>query len=641
MNLTDIVEQSKDNDMATIDIDRFIDIQDKFNHYDIALQEIKDGRKTSHWIWYIFPQIKGLGHSAMSQKYSIGSILEAKAYWENNILHDRLKEITEALLCHNGDSPEHIFGSLDAMKVKSCMTLFDIVSPNDIFKDVLDTFYGGERCKVTLSRVKKELSCHTADTSVTREYRGIARPLFTPNKLSELKSDEIFVFGSNLQGYHGGGAARAAMNRFGAEWGKGVGMQGQSYAIPTMQGGIDTIQPYVDEFIRFARQHDEYFFYVTRIGCGIAGFKDEDIAPLFWDAQFVENICLPESFATIIKPTLPKEMRQMMYGQMRTLVDLLKAFNEEKPLSNVEEGMSRIQEVFDRNVRYGDEFAFTAFRTLWGLINRYEENGDTPNLSKLEKDLYDFHKGSQWMVESTVYDVMYKYSVSKIVKYIQFLNDFRRYKNYDDIRRDLESIPVSHCSSNDQNYYFGFDFFPIDFLRCFLHHDWNHIAPNGQMDNELLEEVLMGRYQKALGKYGITELIRHSYGYIGCDPYLMGTRWQIDEPIYGPNFRINGRHIEKWCGDNRGSQEFEMRFASELLNSDENYIHIDDDRGNGYYIPRQDYSLPVYSYREGKLYFETEEEKMTFIKKYIPLKQGTNEEKKKKCSLISKIRKLL
>lgn len=138
-----------------------------------------------------------------------------------------------------------------------------------------------------------------------REYRGIMRPAYTPEKLSKLKPDEVFVFGSNLNGYHGGGAARAALNLFGAQWGNGVGMQGQSYAIPTMQGGVDTIKPYVDDFIEYAKQHKETFFYVTRIGCGIAGFKDKDIAPLFQDAQLVENICLPKSFADIIKPLFP------------------------------------------------------------------------------------------------------------------------------------------------------------------------------------------------------------------------------------------------------------------------------------------------------------------------------------------------
>jgi hypothetical protein len=83
--------------------------------------------------------------------------------------------------------------------------------------------------------------------------------------------------------------------------GCGVGLRGQSYAIPTMQGGVETIKPYVDDFIAFAKEHSELFFYVTRIGCGIAGFRDKEIAPLFKEALELENICLPETFAKVLK----------------------------------------------------------------------------------------------------------------------------------------------------------------------------------------------------------------------------------------------------------------------------------------------------------------------------------------------------
>lgn len=122
----------------------------------------------------------------------------------------------------------------------------------------------------------------------------------TPSFISSLKSNEIFVFGSNLQGIHAGGAARMAHTNFGAVMGNGVGIQGQSYAIPTMQGGVETIKPYVDEFLAFASQHPEMHFLVTPIGCGIAGFEPEDIAPLFIAAKNVENISLPEEFWSII-----------------------------------------------------------------------------------------------------------------------------------------------------------------------------------------------------------------------------------------------------------------------------------------------------------------------------------------------------
>ena len=130
-----------------------------------------------------------------------------------------------------------------------------------------------------------------------RTYNNIPRPAFTPERITSLRADEVFVFGSNLAGMHGGGAARLAYERFGAVWGCGVGLQGQSYAIPTMQGGVETLRPYVDEFIDFARSRPDLFFYVTRIGCGIAGFADAEIAPLFAAARAVPNICLPESFA--------------------------------------------------------------------------------------------------------------------------------------------------------------------------------------------------------------------------------------------------------------------------------------------------------------------------------------------------------
>lgn len=120
--------------------------------------------------------------------------------------------------------------------------------------------------------------------------------MYTPDVVNSLAGNEIFVFGSNLRGRHQGGAAKHAQRYFGAVWGQGVGLQGQSYAIPTMQGGVESIKPYVDDFIAFACEHPELRFLVTRIGCGIAGFKDEEIAPLFIEALGQENIVLPYSF---------------------------------------------------------------------------------------------------------------------------------------------------------------------------------------------------------------------------------------------------------------------------------------------------------------------------------------------------------
>lgn len=122
----------------------------------------------------------------------------------------------------------------------------------------------------------------------------------SPQWITTLADDEVFVFGSNLEGLHGGGAALLAYERFGAIWGQGTGLQGKSYGIPTMHGGIDAIAPYVDEFIAFAREHRELKFLVTEIGCGIAGFTVEEMAPLFKDAMDEENIYLPQRFIRIL-----------------------------------------------------------------------------------------------------------------------------------------------------------------------------------------------------------------------------------------------------------------------------------------------------------------------------------------------------
>lgn len=124
---------------------------------------------------------------------------------------------------------------------------------------------------------------------------------YTPERIAELGEDEVFVFGSNLEGMHGGGAARTAYQRFGAVWGEGVGHHGQSYAIPTMHGGVEQIRPYVDEFVEYARANEHLRFLVTRIGCGIAGFRDEQIAPLFSEALNCSNIILPREFVEAIE----------------------------------------------------------------------------------------------------------------------------------------------------------------------------------------------------------------------------------------------------------------------------------------------------------------------------------------------------
>lgn len=121
----------------------------------------------------------------------------------------------------------------------------------------------------------------------------------TPDFVRQLEPDQIFVFGSNAQGIHAGGAARQAAQQFGAVMGQGEGLQGQSYAIPTMEG-LDSLKAAVDRFIVFADEHPELSFLVTRIGCGIAGYDDSQIAPLFRRCIKMENVALPDQFWKVL-----------------------------------------------------------------------------------------------------------------------------------------------------------------------------------------------------------------------------------------------------------------------------------------------------------------------------------------------------
>lgn len=130
-------------------LDRFLDAQQ--GDYAAALAEVRRGRKTSHWMWYIFPQIAGLGQSSTARYYSIRDLEEAREYYAHPVLGQRLREISGALLELRGSDPVAVFGGIDSMKLKSSMTLFAVAAPDDpLFQQVLDKYYGGEQDALTL-----------------------------------------------------------------------------------------------------------------------------------------------------------------------------------------------------------------------------------------------------------------------------------------------------------------------------------------------------------------------------------------------------------------------------------------------------------------------------------------------------------
>lgn len=171
---------------ADYNLERFLNAQNgQWNSYNTALDEIRNGKKQGHWIWYIFPQIKGLGHSYNSEFFGISGLDEAEAYLTHDLLGARLREITNALLTHEGKSAQSIMGPIDDLKLCSCMTLFDLVSPDDIFAEVLDGFYDGKRCKKTLMRLGKRVE--------------LKKKLITFNKLTITKDWRVILTESNKE----------------------------------------------------------------------------------------------------------------------------------------------------------------------------------------------------------------------------------------------------------------------------------------------------------------------------------------------------------------------------------------------------------------------------------------------------------
>ena len=141
--------------------------------------------------------------------------------------------------------------------------------------------------------IEEEQYCMVGGTIGTLPER------ITPSEIETLEQNEVFVFGSNIQGMHIGGAARVAYNKFGAEWGNGEGLQGHSYALPTMEG-IERVKEAVNLFTESAKIHQELTFYVTPVGCGIAGYTPFEIAPMFEEASKLRNVYLPVSFWKIL-----------------------------------------------------------------------------------------------------------------------------------------------------------------------------------------------------------------------------------------------------------------------------------------------------------------------------------------------------
>lgn len=445
-------------------------------------------------------------------------------------------------------------------------------------------------------------------------------PRYTPNYIDKLGPKEIFVFGSNLDGNHYGGASEMALRKFGAIKGIGAGLQGQSYAIPTMKVGIEEIKAHVERFITFAKGSPHLTFYVTKIGCGSRGLSPQTIAPLFKRALGVRNILLPKEFVEILEsqPLVEKDILVHAHGVSRTFADVVITLNKTTPFSNPEEVMTALKSYFKRFTEAGDEVAFTAIRTLWSVLTEEDIfcNGQL-EIERFRKRIFDYDSFCQ------DYDKAYLlHCKEKICNIISYLNEFRRYKSADDILEDLpaEMSLSHHCGPISKSYILSPVFneggggYPMVFFEMFLKKNWHRIAPDGVLEPKLLYEYMFDKHERGVRKYGLETVIRHDYQVSGspCHPEVFIPKEVGTGPVYVQR-DVNGkRSFVRSCGEGIGPNSIpnylEFVISMSVMETDSNYKKI-----GGYYVPTSDITLPIYNEWAGKVDFPDIAEKRAFI----------------------------
>lgn len=406
---------------------------------------------------------------------------------------------------------------------------------------------------------------------------------YTPENITHLKEDEVFVFGSNLAGNHAGGAARIAREKFGAIMGQGVGLQGQSYAIPTMQGGVETIRPYVDEFIDFANINYTKRFLVTKIGCGIAGFSVDQIAPLFADAIHLINVKLPREFYQV----LGSEEYSQSY-----LHNWLKHYTTYDMTLDLLLIANRLY----RYTRTDKDATITKLKQLVGFHGRTYFN-------PFIEEMYKAYPGDR---TAPTKENLHEY-IQKIASKVKTENplDMPYFRHNIHLCYEVakEMMDVADFTRHDRTSGWAS---PGDFFYTFyslMTGRWN-CGDNSYLDDNLrqafpvLENALRDNWDSLIDGTG----------------YLSDTKIKIlfAKPEYWKEW-------DKLC-------EHEMA----LFRTIETLIHYEcwDKNGNyydsedGFYYPRMDYSLPVFHPKCGRLHFPNFELKKIFIqnlKKSAPL----------------------
>ena len=401
--------------------------------------------------------------------------------------------------------------------------------------------------------------------------------------------------------------------------GQGEGLQGQSYAIPTMQGGVHTIKPYVDRFIKFAKKEQTLTFYVTKIGCGIAGFQITEIAPLFKDAIGLENIRLPKEFAELLdrQEMIHHDTITHAYGVSRTFADVVISLNKQTPFKSAEEALSALLHYFHRFVETGDDIAFIAVRTFQCVVREPEVFADGKLNVKLLRDrVFNFDNFRDEFNEAYI-----MHCKEKICNVVATLNEFRQYTGPEQVLDDISKSGLtrfSHCGPNDEYYpmspRLAGNNRPMGYFSQFLQDNWHKIAPEGVLDSDLLNEYMFNKHERGLRKYGLDAVIRHDYEQDGpCHPEVYFPKRVGSGPVY---LETEPRKFIRSCGGGKGHYAIpnylENKIVLKLMKDDEKYCRIED-----YYVPINDLSLPIYkdwiSIIGEKVDFKTIGEKRRFI----------------------------
>lgn len=373
------------------------------------------------------------------------------------------------------------------------------------------------------------------------------RPIYTPGKIERLEPHEIIVVGSNLAGLHSSRATKTARmfgakiaRVFGSKYAQDEGAELQKYGIPTMNGGVDVIAPYVHEFIDYARRHGDKLFYVTRIGCGIAGFTDEEIAPLFRDALILNNVCLPESFVEVLNDyQIPESYKIREYGMTRTLADIVKVLNREKLYVDYADLVKDLDTVFEDFVRRGTVTSET-IDLLKSILFNYEAllfKRGVFDVVKLDELLND-REG----VTTELKSILKRREFAKLVYIIQLLNSKRKYASSQDVIDDIFRL---HQNRDWWNV-FNENEHILHTLKYGLRHIWDSITVEGVLQNDLLEQKMFEEHNLKVKRSGLASVLKSDYRDNSCHAIILPLK-----PGTGPVYRRTNSFppIVKACGE--------------------------------------------------------------------------------------------